>query len=133
MTSEELMTFTTITSNSFIITSTEELGSNSNDQHVHVASTKGDNYAETSARKVCVKSDVATSYSKKRLEKSEGLELANRSPMHPCTAGSQADIYESILFQNLTICINTYICDLSFSKTAFLKVSQNLRKVDAKT
>ncbi len=46
---------------------------------------------------------------------------------------SQADIYESILFKNPTVWINTYICDLSFSKTALLKVLQNLRKGDAKT
>jgi hypothetical protein len=49
------------------------------------------------------------------------------------TVGSQADIYERILFQNLTVWINTYICDILFSKIALLKVLQNLRKGDAKT
>ena len=38
------------------------------------------------------------------------------------TVGSQADISENILFQNLTVCIETYICDLSFPKIAVLKV-----------
>jgi len=46
-----------------------------------------------------------------------------------CTVGSQADIYEDILFQNLSVCINTYnLCDPSFSKKAFLKILQSLRK-----
>ena len=38
------------------------------------------------------------------------------------TVGSQAVICEYILFHNLTVCIDTCICDLSFPKIAVLKV-----------
>jgi hypothetical protein len=48
------------------------------------------------------------------------------------TLGSQTDIYDNIRFQNLTIWINTYIYDLSFSKNLLLKVLQSLKKQHAK-
>jgi hypothetical protein len=41
---------------------------------------------------------------------------------YPYTVRSQADICENILFHNLTVCVDTYICDLSFPKIAVLKV-----------
>ncbi len=43
-------------------------------------------------------------------------------PGAPHTVGSQADICENILCHNLTVCVDTYICDLSFPKIAVLKV-----------
>ena len=39
-----------------------------------------------------------------------------------CTVGSQADICENFLFQNLTVCVDTCISDLSFPKIAVLQV-----------
>jgi hypothetical protein len=40
----------------------------------------------------------------------------------PYTVGIQADICEIIDFQNLTVCVDTYICNLSFPKIAVLNV-----------
>ena len=64
MTSAEAMRFTRTKSSSYEITPNEEVESTSNIQHVHVASIKQDSNSETSIRKVCLKWDIASSYSK---------------------------------------------------------------------
>jgi hypothetical protein len=43
-------------------------------------------------------------------------------PPLPGTVGNQADIGENTLFPNLTVCVDIYLCDLSFPKRAVLKV-----------